>query len=84
MRTFVRWTGRPLNAFSLACLRLSAPQPSIDQWRANIDAVVAQYSHQRVVKQLARLEYLGFTTKGLPQNGYLTDKGRSALERVAR
>lgn len=69
-----RIVGPPLNACSLACLRLASPHESIDTWRAELDIVCARYSQRSVMVRLDDLHARGYLTTGCPRHGFLSEK----------
>lgn len=75
-----RRRGRPFAEITMACLRVAGPHASMRDWRDRVNHVCEGYGDRAVHTKLQQLQHEGFLTDGLPLTGYLTDKGRRALQ----
>lgn len=78
-----RKDARRLNALSLACLRLASPHSSFSDWRYRLELLCRAYSPSAIAERLRQLGEQGYIADGLPETGFLTDKGRVALQEAS-
>lgn len=76
---------QPLQLFSLELLQLCAGQQGDPAaWRRLVLDFTARYDNKRIDLRLKELTDGGYITdQGLPRTGWLTLKGKAALDRVA-
>ena len=76
-----RQVGRPFAELTMACLRVAGPHASMQEWRERIALICDGYGERAVYSKLRELQREGFLTDGRPITGFLTEKGRHALQR---
>jgi hypothetical protein len=82
-----RHQGPALSKLTVDLLRASQPHPDFDAFRSYAEDIARRYTEREIKERLHALAQDGFLTRDSsePRKGWLTAKGRAALERhIAR